>query len=153
MGSHLTETALAEAFGYPTAVALSADSTLLAVGTPGGEVRVWRAVDRTPVLSIQGHSGAVWGVALSGDGRLLASGSVEGTVKLWEVPGGQLLTTLRGHTARSTAWHSRETVGYLPVVATTAASSCGTCQAGVSWRRYRETAAWSGALRFRGTGS
>ncbi|MBV9356597.1 MAG: helix-turn-helix domain-containing protein, partial [Chloroflexi bacterium] len=97
-GSHLTETVLADAFGYPTAVALSADATLLAVGTPAGEVRVWRVTDRTPLLSVQSHVGAVWGLALSGDGPVLASGGMDGQVKLWEVPDGQLLASLAGHT-------------------------------------------------------
>ncbi|MBV9355273.1 MAG: hypothetical protein JO023_07055 [Chloroflexi bacterium] len=78
--SHLTESVLAEAFGYPTAVALSADCRLLAIGTQTGEVRLWPTADRTPLLSIQAHSGSVRGVALSGEGRVLASGSMDGTL-------------------------------------------------------------------------
>jgi WD40 repeat protein/predicted ATPase len=97
-GAHLAEAVLAEALAYPTAVALSVDGAFLVAGTPRGEVHLWRAADRTLLLAVQGHSGAVWGVALSGDGRLLASGSFDGTIKLWEVGSGRLLATLQGHT-------------------------------------------------------
>jgi WD40 repeat protein len=89
---------LAEAFSYPTSVALSADGAYLAAGTSTGEVCLWRVGDRTPLLSVQGHTGGVLGMALSGDGQLAASGSFDGTVRLWEAPSGRLLATLRGHT-------------------------------------------------------
>jgi hypothetical protein len=97
-GAHLSEAVLAEAFAYTTTVPLSADGALLAARTPTGEVRMWRVAGRTLLLTVQGHSAAVWGVALSGDGRLLASGGHDGTVRLWEVPSGQPLATLHGHT-------------------------------------------------------
>jgi WD40 repeat protein/transcriptional regulator with XRE-family HTH domain len=97
-GSHLAEAVLGEAFAYPTAVALSADGAFLAAGTPTGEVRLWRAADRMLLLTLQGHTGGVWGLAFSEDGHLVASGSVDGTVRLWEVGSGRLLATLRGHT-------------------------------------------------------
>jgi len=96
-GAHLTETALAEAFAYPRSVALSADGAYLAAGTSAGEVRLWRVADRTPLRSMHGHSGTVWGVAISGDNRLAASGGQDGTVRLWEVPSGRPLATLEGH--------------------------------------------------------
>jgi WD40 repeat protein/transcriptional regulator with XRE-family HTH domain len=97
--AHLTETVLAEAFDFPTSVALSADGALLAAGTSTGEVWLWRVVDRTPLLAVQGHSGPVLSLALSRDGALLASSSQDGTVKLWEMPGWGPLATLQGHRA------------------------------------------------------
>src|SRR5262249_34891461 len=97
-GARLSEAVVAEAFAYPTSVGLSADGACLVAGTPEGEVRVWRVADRTPLLAVQGHSGAVWGVALSWDGRLFASGGVDGLVQLWEAGTGQLLATLEGNT-------------------------------------------------------
>src|SRR6266851_1407291 len=93
-GAHLAEAVLPEVFTYPTALALSADGAFLAAGTATGEVRLWGAADRTPLLAAQAHTGAVVTVALSADPRsassagqggwLLASGSVDGTVRLWD---------------------------------------------------------------------
>jgi WD40 repeat protein/transcriptional regulator with XRE-family HTH domain len=97
-GAHLAETVLAEAFGFPSTVALSGDGGLLAAGTSTGEVWLWRVADRTLVETLEGHTGGVWGVALSADGHLLASGGGDGTVRLWETSTGRVLTTVRGHT-------------------------------------------------------
>src|SRR6478672_7841230 len=97
-GAELHQAVLVEAFNYPASVALSADGAYLAAGTTTGELCLWRVADRTPLLSVQGHTSAVWGVALSADGRLLASGSFDGMVRLWETASGRLLATLEGHT-------------------------------------------------------
>jgi WD40 repeat protein/transcriptional regulator with XRE-family HTH domain len=103
-GAHLAEAVLAEAFGYATAVAMTADGAFMAAGMPTGEVRLWRVADRTLLLAAQVHNGAVWGVALAGDGRLLASGGADGTVRLWAAqqgreatPSGRPIATLQGH--------------------------------------------------------
>ena len=114
--THLTETVLAESFGYSAEVALSADGTLLAAALPTGEVRLWSVSDRTPLVTLRGHTGSVWSVALSGDGQLVASGGVDGTVRLWSIPGvgkpgaapgesvrGQLVATLQGHAGAARA--------------------------------------------------
>src|SRR5439155_18259018 len=84
-GAHLSEAVLAEAFTFPTAVALSADGASLAAGTSTGEVRLWRVADRTPLLAVPavpGQSGGVAAVALSGGGGLVVSGGFGGTVRL-----------------------------------------------------------------------
>jgi WD40 repeat protein len=86
-GSHLSESALADSFDYPMPLALSADGTYLAAGTAGGEVRLWRMSDRTPIISVPSRTGVIMSVALSGDGRLLASGSLDGSVRVWEAAG------------------------------------------------------------------
>ena len=65
-GAHLAQAILAEAFNYPTAVALSADGALLAAGTYMGEVCLWRVADRTPLMAVHGHDGVVHGVLLKG---------------------------------------------------------------------------------------
>jgi hypothetical protein len=100
-GVHLAEAVLAEAFDYPSAVALSAEGMFLAAGTLTGEAHLWRMADRRPLLAVHGHSGGVFGVALSGDGRLLASGSEDGTLKLWAAGSGACLRTLRAIAAMS----------------------------------------------------
>jgi len=83
-GAELHQAVLVEAFNYPASVALSADGAYLAAGTTTGELCLWRVADRTPLLSVHGHTGTVWGVALSADGQFLASGGFDGTVRLWE---------------------------------------------------------------------
>ena len=85
----LSETMLGEAFGAVSSIAVSADGRYVAAGTASGDLRVWRLVDRVPLLAVHGHNGGIWGVALSADGRLLASGSLDGTVKLWATDGDQ----------------------------------------------------------------
>jgi len=96
-GSHLSETVFAEAFGYPTSLALSPDGAYLVAGTEGGEVYLWRVADRTLLATLPGHAGAVWAVALSLDGWLVASGGLDGTVRLWEAETGRPLATVQGH--------------------------------------------------------
>jgi WD40 repeat protein/transcriptional regulator with XRE-family HTH domain len=98
-GAHLAETALAEAFDFPSSVVLSEDGAVMAAGTSTGDVWLWRMEDRTLLLAVQGHTGAVRGVALSADGQLLASGSADGTVRLWETRTGRPVATLQGHTS------------------------------------------------------
>ena len=98
-GSQLIETVVAEAFGFPGAVALSGDGKLLATGTSTGDIWLWRVADRTLLAILQGHAGQVFGVALSVDGRLLASGGADGMVRLWDVNTEQLLATLKSHSA------------------------------------------------------
>jgi len=97
-GTHLAEAVLDEAFPYSTAVALSADGALLAAGTPTGELRLWRAADRTLLQAVHGHTGMVMAVALSATGQWAASAGFDGTILLWNAPAGHLLATLQGHT-------------------------------------------------------
>jgi WD40 repeat protein/DNA-binding XRE family transcriptional regulator len=98
-GTHLAETVLAEAFGFPGSVALSYDGALLAAGTTTGQVWLWRVADRTLLATLEGQTGPVFAVALSADGHLLASGHGDGTVKMWDASARRLLATLEGHTA------------------------------------------------------
>ncbi len=76
-------------------MALSADGQLVASGSFDGMVKLWEAASGRLLVTLEGHTGAVWGVALSGDGQLVASGSFDGTVRLWEVSNGVFLRTLR----------------------------------------------------------
>ena len=96
-GATLPETVLGDAFGAVVAVAMSADGTVTAAGTLGGEVQAWRTADRAPVLAARAHVGAVWSVALSADGSLLVSGGNDGAVWLWDVATGRRLGQLEGN--------------------------------------------------------
>ncbi|MBE7550021.1 MAG: NACHT domain-containing protein [Anaerolineales bacterium] len=96
--AYLADTVLAEAFHFPSSVALSGDGALLVAGTSTGQVWLWRVADRTPLWAVQGHTGAIRGVALSADGRLVASGGGDGMVRLWEAGTGWPVATLQGHT-------------------------------------------------------
>jgi WD40 repeat protein len=49
------------------------------------------------LLSLEGHSEAVWSVAWSPDGARLATASDDGAVKVWNAETGRELLTLRGH--------------------------------------------------------
>jgi WD40 repeat protein len=97
-GAHLAGAVFTDTFGPTFSVAFSPDGKVLAAGTAEGQIRLWRVTDGQPLLTCEGHLGAVWSVAFSPDGRLLASGSTDGTVRLWEVNTGQSLKTLAGHT-------------------------------------------------------
>src|SRR5262249_6791901 len=96
-GSELVESALAEAFEFPVPVALSADAGKVAVGTAGGEMRVWRTADRTPILSVAAHTGVVMALAWNRENTLLASTGHDGSVKLWDAETGDLLKVVDGH--------------------------------------------------------
>ena len=94
--AHLSEAVIADAFSYPTCVALSADGAYLAAGTTTGEVCLWRVTDRTLVATLRGHQGLVSDVALSSDGLLVASSSEDGTVRVWAASGTPVLVTTGG---------------------------------------------------------
>jgi WD40 repeat protein/DNA-binding XRE family transcriptional regulator len=96
--THLSETVLAEAFSFPSSVALSRDGALLAAGTSTGQVWLWRVADRTLLARLEGQTSPIFEVALSANGNLVISGHGDGTVRLWEVSSGQQLAVLEGHT-------------------------------------------------------
>jgi hypothetical protein len=63
-------------------------------------VRVWDAATGKELLTLNGHTGLVWGVAFSPDGQRLASASGDATVRVWDAVSGKELLTLKGHTGR-----------------------------------------------------
>jgi WD40 repeat protein len=83
---------------YSTAWVLDAAGRPSA-GWQDSTVRVWDAASGQEVLTLNGHTGPVFGVAYSPDGRRLASaGWQDSTVRVWDAAGGQQLLTLKGHT-------------------------------------------------------
>jgi WD40 repeat protein len=79
--------------GGVTAVAFSPDGQILALGSPDGNVRLWRVSDGSLAGTLAGHADAVSSVAFSPDGQTLASGSWDNSVRLWRVADGSLLLT------------------------------------------------------------
>ncbi len=62
------------------AVAISPNDETLAAAGNDKTVRLWNAKNLAPKLSLDGHSGPVYGLSFSGDGRRLASVGWDGTV-------------------------------------------------------------------------
>jgi WD40 repeat protein len=85
-------------------VALSADGASLVAGTVTGEIWLWRVADRTPLLTVEAHTGPVYCLSVSADGRLVASGGQDGAVQVREAPDGRLLARLLGHTGGVWGW-------------------------------------------------
>src|SRR5262249_498945 len=50
-----------------------------------------------PLLTLRGHTGAVWCVQYSPDGTRLATASNDRTAAIWDAATGKKLLTLRGH--------------------------------------------------------
>lgn len=87
-----------------SAVKMSPDSSLIAVGDWSGSVKVLSATDMNPVLTCKGgHTEKVGGVAWNPEenSRLsFISGGLEGNVQLWSLKDDKPIGTLTGHEAR-----------------------------------------------------
>ena len=96
-GAKVTEVGSAETDAV-LAADLSADQTLIAVGTPTKMVRVYAVADGAVVQSIKKHTDWVTAVEFSPDGVLLATGDRAGGVFVWEAATAREFHALRGHT-------------------------------------------------------
>lgn len=75
--------------GRATANAWSADGARLAVGTIGGEVRMFDARSGRELAVWQAHPSAITSLSFSGDGKRLASGGFEPIARVWTAATGQ----------------------------------------------------------------
>ena len=100
-GAKVTEVGSAETDAILSAD-LSADQTMIAVGTPTKMIRVYATADGSVVHSIKKHTDWVTSVEFSPDGVLLATGDRNGGLFVWEANTAREFHTLRGHTGAIT---------------------------------------------------
>ncbi|HEX6719582.1 MAG TPA: caspase family protein [Pyrinomonadaceae bacterium] len=67
------------------ALAVSADSSILAAANADNTIRLWQLPNPAPIKTLTGHTAEVWTVAFSPDNKLLASGSSDHNVMLWDL--------------------------------------------------------------------
>ena len=85
--------------GDYTAIAVSPDGVLLALGRSSGRIDLLEAPTGREVLVLRGHLGAVNALAFSPDGRRLASGGEDCTALLWSLPVGDRAADLTAERA------------------------------------------------------
>ncbi len=80
----------------PSAVAVSADGTVIATADEHGLVRLWDAKTYRPVHDVPGHRAPVEHAELSPDGKRLLTWAKDDTVRLWDVATGQEVRAFLG---------------------------------------------------------
>lgn len=94
---------------------ISADQTMIAVGSPSKIVRMYSTADGSLIREIKKHTDWVTAVEFSPDGVLLASGDRNGGLFVWEAGTGREFHTLRGPTAAVTDLSWRDDSNVLAV--------------------------------------
>ncbi len=84
----------------PTALAISGDGKILAVGTRDGTTHLWDAETGAARTKLEGHIDDVRALSFSPDQKLLATAGTDKTVKVWQLETGKLKQTLYGHDDR-----------------------------------------------------
>lgn len=89
---------------FMTAVAFSADGSLIVTGSSDGAVSLWESdrgeFQRSIVPTREEEWGAVGAVAFSRDGGSFAAGGADGTLRIWDLQGNPVIGPLRGHGGR-----------------------------------------------------
>lgn len=82
-----------------TSICITADCTVLAVGSPSGIVTTHSLPEGVGTHQLHAHRSEVWAIAFSPDGQLMATASREEPdgLRLWRTDGWQLVQNLRGH--------------------------------------------------------
>jgi WD40 repeat protein len=86
-----------------TAVAFSADGSLVASASMDQTVKIWSTSSWTLQRTLTGHTNGVASIAFSPDGQEIVSGSVDGTLKIWDRSNGNCLVTIAAHALPVTA--------------------------------------------------
>ncbi len=97
-GAKVTEVGSAETDAVLTAD-ISADQTMIAVGTTTRMVRIYSTADGAVLSQIKKHTDWVTAVEFSPDGVLLATADRNGGAFVWEAATAREFHSLRGHTA------------------------------------------------------
>ncbi len=97
-GAKVTEVGSAETDAILTAD-ISADQTMVAVGTTTRMVRIYATADGAVLSQIKKHTDWVTAVEFSPDGVLLATADRNGGAFVWEAATAREFHSLRGHTA------------------------------------------------------
>lgn len=85
---------------------LAPDRSLVALGGPGKNVKVYQTSDGKLVHTLNKHTDWILSVAFSPDGLLLTSADRFGGLQVWEASSGKAFLTLRGHVGpvNTVAW-------------------------------------------------
>lgn len=79
--------------GQGLSVAVSPDSSMVAVGNPG--IYLWDVKERRILRHLEGHRNWVVSLAFSPDGKRLISGAGDSTARVWDVNSGNELGRIR----------------------------------------------------------
>jgi len=80
-----------------TSVAISPDSSILAVASLDKVIFLWDIETGKKLGAFNGHSDAVYSIAFSPDGKSLLSGSLDSMLRLWDVQALKQSHVLQGH--------------------------------------------------------
>lgn len=98
--ANFSDVSFTNTFGNVLSVTFSPQGNLLATGTASGEIWIYDALSRTPLITYRGHTDAVWSVVFNQDSTLLASCSDDGSIRLWESNTGRNLKTFHNQKGR-----------------------------------------------------
>jgi len=84
-----------------SAVAVSADGSLLATGSWSGEIRLWSLQEDQPteLQRLQGHDGLISRLTFTPDRMRLVSSSRDQTARIWNIATAKVESVLEGHGA------------------------------------------------------
>jgi len=77
--------------GPVQAIAYSPDGAAIAVGSVGGEARLYQAKDAKRLATFKGHDGAIFAIAFHPTTNWLVTAGFEGTVRVFETAKGSLI--------------------------------------------------------------